>query len=125
MFLSCKRSLGPPLFGHLPVGDGKPILSGHRRRQSSSERRLAALQMIGARSRLVFCMSDDEQMKADLRATLFRRAEQPPQGALFLEQYKLYLQMVDKIGDRRQSANSFFLSINTGLCALLGYMFMR
>jgi len=38
-----------------------------------------------------------------------------------LEQYKLYLEMADKISERRQNANSFFLSINTALLALIGY----
>ena len=70
-------------------------------------------------------MTDDEQINADLRATLFRRAGEPPPNVFLLEQYKVYLQLLDKIGDRRQSANSFFLSINTALCALMGYMFAR
>ncbi len=38
-----------------------------------------------------------------------------------LEQYKIYLEMADKISERRQTANSFFLSINTALLALIGY----
>ena len=29
-----------------------------------------------------------------------------------LEQYKLYVEMADRISGRRQTANSFFLSIN-------------
>jgi hypothetical protein len=37
-----------------------------------------------------------------------------------LEQYKLYVQMADKISERRQSANSFFLTVNTTLIAFLG-----
>jgi len=37
-----------------------------------------------------------------------------------VEQYKLYVQMTDRIGDRRQTANSFFLSMNTALLAFLG-----
>src|SRR5947208_1921235 len=37
-----------------------------------------------------------------------------------LEQYKLYVQMADKISERRQSANTFFLTINTALVAMLG-----
>jgi len=37
-----------------------------------------------------------------------------------LEQYKLYIQMADKISERRQSANTFFLTINTALIAFLG-----
>ena len=35
-----------------------------------------------------------------------------------LEQYKLYLGMADKISDRRQSANTFFLTVNSALVAL-------
>jgi len=37
-----------------------------------------------------------------------------------LEQYKLYVQMADKISERRQSANSFFLTVNTVLVTFLG-----
>ncbi len=36
------------------------------------------------------------------------------------EQYKLYVEMADRISTRRQTANSFFLSINTALLAFLG-----
>src|SRR5713226_9471659 len=39
-----------------------------------------------------------------------------------LEQYKLYVEMADRISARRQTANSFFLSINTAIVALLGYL---
>jgi hypothetical protein len=70
-------------------------------------------------------MTGDEQINADLRATLFRRAGESPPSASVVEQYKAYLLSLDKVGDRRQSANSFFLSINTGLCALMGYMFAK
>ncbi len=38
-----------------------------------------------------------------------------------LEQYKLYVEMADRISSRRQTANSFFLTINTALVALVGY----
>jgi len=38
-----------------------------------------------------------------------------------LEQYKLYVQMADKISERRQSANSFFLSVNTVIISLTTY----
>ena len=43
---------------------------------------------------------------------------------MILEQYKLYLEMADRISSRRQSANSFFLSINTALVALTSYLTM-
>ena len=36
-----------------------------------------------------------------------------------LEQYKLYVQMADKISERRQGANAYFLTINTALVSLL------
>ena len=39
-----------------------------------------------------------------------------------LEIYKIYVEMADRISTRRQSANSFFLSINTALVALIGYV---
>ena len=37
-----------------------------------------------------------------------------------LEQYKLYVEMADRISQRRQLANSFFLAVNTALIALMG-----
>lgn len=43
-------------------------------------------------------------------------------AAHVLEMYKLYVEMADRISARRQSANSFFLSINTAIVALVGYV---
>jgi hypothetical protein len=48
-----------------------------------------------------------EQYGADYRAHL-------------LDQYKLYVEMADRISARRQTANAFFLSLNTALLAFLG-----
>lgn len=42
--------------------------------------------------------------------------------AHLLEQYKLYVEMADRISSRRQSANSFFLSVNTAIIALISYI---
>ncbi len=39
-----------------------------------------------------------------------------------IEMYKLYVEMADRISTRRQSANSFFLSINTAIVAIVGYV---
>lgn len=39
-----------------------------------------------------------------------------------LEIYKLYVQSADNISARRQSANSFFLSINTAIVGAVGYL---
>ena len=40
--------------------------------------------------------------------------------AHLLEQYKLYVELMDKVSERRQNANTFFLTINTALVGLLG-----
>jgi hypothetical protein len=37
-----------------------------------------------------------------------------------LQQYKLYVEMADKISERRQSANSYFLTVNSIIVSLLG-----
>jgi len=42
--------------------------------------------------------------------------------AHLLDQYKLYVEMADKISERRQSANSYFLSVNSALLAFVGYV---
>jgi hypothetical protein len=39
-----------------------------------------------------------------------------------LEIYKTYLEMADRISARRQQANSFFLTINSAIIAILGYV---
>ncbi len=39
-----------------------------------------------------------------------------------LEQYKAYTETTDKISARRESANSFFLTVNTTLIGFVGYI---
>ncbi len=39
--------------------------------------------------------------------------------ALLFEQYKLYVEMMDKTSERRHQANSFFLTVNTALVTIL------
>jgi hypothetical protein len=41
--------------------------------------------------------------------------------AHILEIYKTYVEMADNISERRQSANSFFLTLNSAIVALIGY----
>jgi hypothetical protein len=41
------------------------------------------------------------------------------QGAI-LEQYKLYVEMADRVSNRRGLANTFFLTLNTGIFAAIG-----
>lgn len=42
--------------------------------------------------------------------------------AHYIEIYKLYVEMADRISSRRQSANSFFLSVNTAIIAVVSYI---
>ena len=39
------------------------------------------------------------------------------------EQYKIYLENIDSLENRRKMIHSFFVSINTGLIAILGVLF--
>src|SRR3989344_9639315 len=39
-----------------------------------------------------------------------------------LEQYKIYVNAAEKISDRRQKTNEFFLGLNTALVTLLGFI---
>jgi hypothetical protein len=43
-----------------------------------------------------------------------------PSESVELELYKLAVEMADRISARRALANTFFLTVNTGLAALLG-----
>jgi hypothetical protein len=42
--------------------------------------------------------------------------------AHYLDIYKLYVDMADRISTRRQSANSFFLTVNTAIIAIASYI---
>ena len=56
---------------------------------------------------------------------LFKKPEQEYGGdyrAHYIEIYKLYVEMADRISSRRQSANSFFLSVNTAIIAVVSYI---
>jgi hypothetical protein len=45
--------------------------------------------------------------------------------AHLLEQYKLYVEMADRVSQRRLTTNSYFLSINSALLAFVGYITTR
>ena len=47
----------------------------------------------------------------------------PDYSAHLLEQYKLFVEGADKNSDRRQSANNYFIAINTALITLAGLTF--
>jgi hypothetical protein len=40
---------------------------------------------------------------------------------LLVEQYKMYLESIEKVSEKRQNANSYFLTINSGICGALGF----
>ena len=40
----------------------------------------------------------------------------------FFEQYKIYLQGIEKISDRRENANKYFVTINSGIIVALSYL---
>lgn len=40
----------------------------------------------------------------------------------FFEQYKLYLQGIENISDRRENANKYFVTINSGIIVALSYL---
>lgn len=39
-----------------------------------------------------------------------------------LDQYKLYVEMADRISQRRTTANSYFLSVNSAILGFVGYL---
>ena len=39
-----------------------------------------------------------------------------------LEQYKTYVKSAEKVSEQRQKANEYFLAVNTGLVAVLGFV---
>src|SRR5215208_410564 len=68
-------------------------------------------------------LDEPSEQRIDLDKSLYRIPPDKYSGEYqnhLLEQYKLYVQMADKISDRRQAANSFFLTVNTALIAFLG-----
>lgn len=46
-------------------------------------------------------------------------------AAARLEQYRLYVEMTDRISARRQTANSFFLALNSAIISLGGYAVVK
>lgn len=42
-----------------------------------------------------------------------------------LEQYRLYVEMADRISQRRATANTYFLSLNSAILAFVGYLSVK
>lgn len=64
-------------------------------------------------------------MEAKIKKILFAKEERS-YGSNYkehcLEIYKMYVEKADAISSRRESANTFFLSVNTVLIGLIGYL---
>jgi hypothetical protein len=70
-------------------------------------------------------IEEDDQLRASLfgwSGALEGKPLPPEQLPVALDQYRLYVQLTDKISERRQTANSFFVAVNTAVIALLGYV---
>lgn len=69
-------------------------------------------------------MAQDNQVKNDYGLFNISQEHMSPSEPTeaFLEQYKLYLAQIDMLSNRRQYSNSFFLTLNTGLCAAFAFL---
>ncbi len=60
----------------------------------------------------------------DVRPTVWNASNDSAEGdkdrATILEQYKLYVEMADRISARRSLTNTFFLTLNTAIFAAIG-----
>lgn len=64
-------------------------------------------------------------MRKEVTDILFTKTEKAygeDYKAHCLEVYKMYVERADAISSRRESANTFFLSVNTALIGLIGYL---
>lgn len=43
-------------------------------------------------------------------------------SAHYFEQYKLYIEGIEKISDRRESANKYFVTLNSGIIVAIGFL---
>lgn len=72
----------------------------------------------------------DDDRRAELRRRLWNdswesdissdTARSQPFDSAVLEQYKIYVEMADRASQRRGLANTYFLSLNTAIVALIG-----
>jgi len=64
---------------------------------------------------------DKEQVRNKLFNIVPEKCGEKQAEHLF-DQYKIYIESAEKISDRRQKTNEFFLGTNTALVALLGFI---
>lgn len=44
---------------------------------------------------------------------------------LLIERYKIYLESIERVSEKRQNANSYFLTINSGVCVPIGFILSK
>jgi hypothetical protein len=71
-------------------------------------------------------------LASDVRGELWTGALQPPPGSaaaeetsLLLEQYKIYVEMADRVSARRGTTNAFFLTLNSAIFSAIGFVWGR
>ncbi len=64
---------------------------------------------------------EDTLWNREVTAASFSDAQERYQAAL-LEQYKLYVEMADRVSARRALANTFFLTLNTAILTTIGLL---
>ena len=70
-------------------------------------------------------IEDDRQLRAALlgwAGAVDGKSLPTEQLPVAFDQYRLYVELTDRISERRQTANSFFVAVNTAVVALLGYI---
>ncbi len=63
---------------------------------------------------------DEKKELDEIRGRLWNEEVSSQNSNQLLEQYKLYVEMTDRISQRRGTANTFFLTFNTAIVGALG-----
>lgn len=59
------------------------------------------------------------------KATVVGPRTKNAEPSVLLDQYRLFVEMMDRIADRRQHANSFFFSLSAGLFAAIAFLYSK
>lgn len=73
-------------------------------------------------------MAEPKVDRADLFNEIQEGVEYPQNDKWYshlLDQYKLYVEMADRISQRRATANTYFLSLNSAILAFVGYLTVK
>ena len=70
-------------------------------------------------------MATDDEIRAALWNCEHASLDGTKAGEFLLEQYKIYVEMADRISQRRGAANTFFLTFNTAVVGALAALFNK